>query len=125
MPSDYRAPNSWLGINPGLLRHTVTIQQQTVGSPPTFDDAGPVLTWAIFATRKAHIETLRASDAIKAGQDVSKLWTFVTIRYLAGLTPAMRLIAPNGSTYVIQGIENVNERNLLMRLSCLALGENQ
>lgn len=115
---------SWPTLNPGDLRHWVTLQQYTVSSPLTFDVGGAMLSWSDFARVKAKLVPMRGTDVIKAGQDISKVPIAVTIRYLAGVLAKMRIVAPNG-TYVIQAIENVEERNTVLVLTCLALGINE
>jgi SPP1 family predicted phage head-tail adaptor len=111
-------------IDPGLFRHVVTIQQYGPTSPPTFDAAGPVLTWTTFATARAHIEIIKGKDVIKSGQTVTETYIVVTIRRQAGIAAKMRVVATNG-TYVIQSIENVEERNRLLNLLCLGLKGNE
>ena len=119
-----KAAEPWPGINPGSLRHKVTLQQYGIGSPLTFDEGGAVQSWSDFATVYASLEPVRSVDMLAAGQDVSKVWIVATIRYRAGVEARMRIVAPNG-TYIIQAVENIQERNILLKLMCLALGANE
>jgi len=71
----------------GSLRHRVTIQQ------PVVDTAwGGATTWEEFAKVWAAIEPLRGRELIAAQQVQSETTAKITIRYLAGITPDMRIL---------------------------------
>jgi SPP1 family predicted phage head-tail adaptor len=110
---------------PGERRHLVNIQDQLVGSPPTLDAAGsPESTWTTFISTWAKINPNRARDVIQSGQTTTQTFLVLNIRYRAGILANMRVQWTNG-TYVIQGIENIEERNQELNLICLALGANE
>jgi head-tail adaptor len=64
------------------------------------------------------------TDVLRGGQDTTKLFLTVTIRWQTGIVPTMRVQSLNG-TYVIQAVENPGERNVILTLRCLGLGVNQ
>jgi len=111
---------SSVAFNPGRMRHPIKLLHQTTVS----DVSGTSTVWSVFASAYASIETVKAADVVGAGQSVALLYLNVTIRYQAGVTPAMRLRALNG-TYKIQAIENVLERNALLVLTCEAFALNE
>lgn len=111
--------------NPGARLHQINIQQQTIASPPSFDRAGSALySWITFITTWAKIVSTRATDVIRSGQITTQTFLVLNIRYRPGILQNMRVAWTNG-TYVIQGIENVEERNVELNLICLALGANE
>lgn len=122
MPSKRGDLNS-LGINPGQFRHRVTLLEQTTGT----DESGVVTTYAPANPPLAvwaKIEGLRSEDAIKSGQDISKVHLTITIRYNAAFTPKKQLQRWNGNRYVINGIENVLEMNAYLILTCEGVGDS-
>lgn len=110
--------------NVGLFIHLITIQSQGLASPPTYDAAGPVVGWIDLTTVMAGIETVRGTDVIKGGQTTTQLYLTLTMWYAPGVLPNMRVISDNGNRYIIQSIENILERNVVMVLNCLGLGPN-
>jgi SPP1 family predicted phage head-tail adaptor len=75
-------------------------------------------------TTYAAIEPVRGIDKIRAGQDVTQLFVTVTINWQSDILANMRVQALNG-TYIIQAIENPYEMNMILKLTCLALGVNE
>jgi SPP1 family predicted phage head-tail adaptor len=111
---------SWPSINPGELRHSCTIQQQTA----TTDASGATVTWSDFTTAFAKIVPAKGRAAIQSGQTTAQVPMEITIRWQPGILANMRIIGPNG-TYLIESIDNIDERNVLLVLTCIALGANQ
>lgn len=98
--------------------HQVTILQQTQGT----DISGTTTIWAPFVTTWAAIEPVHGLDVLKAGQDTTKLFLQVKIRWQKGILANMRLQKADGGQFIIQAIENQDERNVILILLCLALG---
>lgn len=111
----------WPQIDPGKMIHQVSIlQQQTVS-----DASGTSIQWVPFVSPVwAEIVPIHGIDVVKSGQDTTKLFLTVRIRWQTGIMPNMRVQSLNG-TYVIQAIENPGERNIILVLTCLGLGANQ
>lgn len=86
----------------GLLRHLVTIEQRA-DAPDANGDV--VTTWTTFAANvPAQVEPLSARELVAAQATQSQISATVTIRYLAGITSAMRLRRADGRIYNIAGI---------------------
>lgn len=112
-------------LDVGSLRHQITIQAQGPTSPPTMDASGQVVAWSPFATALAAIDQVRGTDVIRGGQITTQLYLTVAMWFQPGILSNMRVISDNGSTYVVQSVENVLEMNLVLILNCVALGLNE
>jgi len=112
-----------IGINPGRLRHTITLLEPT----NTMGVSGMVTTYAPEnppVTALAEIKYVRGVDVIKSGQVVSQTYLSVTIRYNPAFAAGKRIQKWNGEQYIIQAVENVREMNAYMVLTCLGLAPN-
>lgn len=101
----------------GKLRHLIDIQQRTLtadaygGRDRDWNEASP------FATVYAAIEPLSGAEQWRAKQAQSSVSHKVTIRYLAGVNPKMRV--KFGSRYLnIESVQNLGERNRTLELLC-------
>lgn len=110
---------STITFNPGELRHRISLLKESTVT----DISGTSVQWAEFATTRAKIYTLSARQVLQAGRDISETVVMVEIRYRADLPAAMRVQTRN-STYTVQAIENVEERNIKLVLTCIGLGTN-
>ena len=132
MPSDRRGYGAeWPRIDPGRLRTPIVIQALQASSPPSYTASGLVQSWQPAFSVMGEIEVMRATDLIKAGQDVTKTWITITIRFQDGIDPQMRVAVtdyfsspPHVHNYAIQAIENVEHRSVLLKLICLGIGAN-
>lgn len=91
-------------IAAGKLRHRVTIEQPTITQNPL---TGEITEgWGAFASNlPAAIEDLSARDFIQSAAVQSEITTRITVRYLPGIKPNMRVV--NGDTiYNIRGVLN-------------------
>ena len=106
----------------GELRHKIVIERQVEASD-SFGGAGVPTTWETFATVYAAIEPGSAREFIAAQQLSADQTTTIRIRYLAGLTPKMRVRYDDpqrGARYFdIQGVIDVDERRRHMHLICV------
>ena len=103
----------------GDLRHLVTFLQSSI----TSDVGGNVETWNTYSTARAKIDPIRALDLVRTGQDTTQTFLTVSIRNRDDVNSTMRLQYQN-SVYVIQGIENILQKNRVLRLTCLGIGQN-
>lgn len=72
----------------GLLRHVITIEQVT----ETQDDSGSVVeTWATFKKVHSTYEPQSGTESFKEDQQQAFETVKFRIRYLAGITPKMRV----------------------------------
>ena len=110
----------WPKLNPGELVHQISILQQVDGS----DESGATVTMQpLFANLPAKIEAVRGIDVLRSGQATTQLFVTVSIWFRAGILPNMQVQTAT-SLYLIQSVENVMERGIVLKLNCLALGRN-
>lgn len=126
-----RAAEQELEFDQARLRHRVAIQQQVEANPPATDAGGPTMIWQTIFWCWAAIDPLGGRDLISNGQTASEVEIPIRIRWRYGVTSAMRVKRPpmegdvQGAAYIIRGIRNVQERNIWLDLSCVAIGPNQ
>jgi head-tail adaptor len=121
------APDSaWPHIDPGKKRHRINIHAKN----PTQDTSGQELTilgpiaWPCFAA----IETMSTKEQFQDGF-VSQVVHLISIDWPGWsipITADMRVVVNPGpghpsSVYEIQTVENVQQRNLVVRLVCLEI----
>lgn len=76
-------------MRPGPMRHRVVLQQRTSG----LDDAGGVRdAWETFATRRAALERAAGREVWASAQRSGRVPAVFRLRWLAGVTSAMRLV---------------------------------
>lgn len=75
-------------IPAGLLRETVTVQ---VPAEDRNELGEATQTWSTFAVRRAYVEAISFVEMERRGQVGGMTSYFVRIRYLDGITSAMRL----------------------------------
>ena len=82
------------------LRHRITIERKTAGA----DAWGqPVETWETVAIAPAEVWPLSGREYIAAQAEQAGVTTKITVRYQAGIEPAMR-ITHDGKTYNIKAV---------------------
>ena len=102
-------------IQAGKLRFFVTVEKLA----GTLDAAGQeAQTWQTHGTRFAAIEPLQGRELFSARQVHAEVTTRVTMRYLAGVTPKMR-VTYGGQLWDIQEAINPLNRNAELQLLCI------
>lgn len=99
----------------GHLRHTLVIEEAT----ETRDAHGQaVATWSTFATVPGSLEPLSGREFIASAQVQAEVTARARIRYLAGVTPKMR-ITHEGKVYAITAVidRELRHRDLELLLS--------
>ena len=87
-------------MRPGAMRHRVTLQTRVSGT----DAAGGVRNaWETFATRWASVDFTPVSEVWASAQRSGRVSAVFRLRYLAGVTPAMRLVH-DGRVYNILSV---------------------
>jgi hypothetical protein len=132
LPNFVKIVNSVPVVEVGAMRHVVTILQLGASSPVTYDASGVAAsTWNTFMAGYVCAIGGQAAGAVRGGTDVSRVdqtasqLTLVVVGwYVPGVVPNMRITSENGSTYIIQSIENVLEMNAVMVMTCLGIGAN-
>jgi len=101
----------------GKLRHRVQIQHKVTAQDP---QTGEQLTeqWVEFAKVWASVEDLSARDFVAAQAGQSEAKSRVVIRYLAGITAAMRVVLNDGTACRILGppLADTNSRKEYLTL---------
>ena len=96
----------------GKLRHKITIQDYTESQ----NSYGEVTkTWSDYATVWASIEPVRGREFWDSKQINAEITAKITIRYLAGVTPKMR-IKYGARIFEIISVINPEERNKDLQL---------
>ncbi len=101
-------------IDPGRLRHSITIEQP----PVTQDSTGGVYgDWTTFRAVKAEVIPAGGSERDMGGGYQAQSGYVITMRYVSGVTTVMR-VNFNGKRMNIDNINNVKERNRVLVLTC-------
>ena len=116
-------PADPLHIDVGSLRHEVTIQ-----APSTTKNAygESIATWANVLTTRAAIQSTNSAaykDQFAQNALAAQSTYVVTMRHPGSqvdIKTGMRLIY-HGDTYVITSLDNVLERNRVLRLACVVI----
>jgi SPP1 family predicted phage head-tail adaptor len=104
-------------IDPGELRHPITIEEATEGDP---DASGETTkTWSEVLSCWARIEPTWGREYERAMQVDPEMTLMISIRYSpeVTVTPAMRVVFGTRNLHVLS-VRNVEERNVLLQLSC-------
>jgi len=101
-------------MNPGTLRHMVTIQKTTQTQNAR---GGTVDTWSTFATRRASINPVKGTEKNANSTVRGDTTHVVVLRYLAGVTTKHR-IQFGTRTFEILAALNPGERNRQLNLEC-------
>jgi len=96
----------------GRLRHRVIIQQVAESQDST---GAPLETWGTFAEVWAGVEPLRGREFFASKQIQADVTTRIRIRYLAGVTPKMRVLW-GSRVYLIDSVIDPEERHVEMQL---------
>lgn len=105
----------WPSLNPSELRNLVDIQQQTTER----DEFGAKQsTWASVGTAWASVKAIKLQEQISHEQVTAEVTDTIEMRYPAFLiAPGMRAFT-NGQYFRIQALDNVEQRNIVLRLQC-------
>lgn len=73
--------------------------------------------WTVFAGLWAHIRTLSGHERFGAGQPSATLTHEVSIAYIPGVTPALRVLY-DARIFDIKDVRDVDEAHLEIRMLC-------
>jgi head-tail adaptor len=111
---------TWPSINPGELRHLVTINQQQASSDASGNEVAMV---ELYLDVPAKCKIFKGTDVIKSGQQTTNTYLTVTIWFQPGILPNMQLQRKGDTvTYLIQSIDNLELMDIVLVLNCLAIG---
>lgn len=114
----------WQPPDPGELRHRLLVLEQSVatgiaGSEESYVPGTPPMIVS------AKIAPTRGLDVIKDGQTTSQVPIEITVRYRRAITPEKQLQSvSSGRVYIVKSVQNMEERNTWMVLTCVGLGTN-
>ena len=110
-------------IDPGKFTQLLTFLSQIISA----DSTGETTTYAVGnppVTAWGSVDHVKGTDKLAAGQDVAQDLVTIKCWWDPRITSAMRVQSPTGSIYIVQAIENVEEANVYLVLTCLGLGAN-
>lgn len=114
-----QSPRDPLVINPGELRHLVTIESPVYAA----DSLGAVsvtpTSWSAVRSPFAAIYTAGGRETSQASQIVSEVSHVVKVRWTSDVIKANYRVVFGSRTFTIQYVENVLERNRVLLLYCL------
>lgn len=102
----------------GMLKRRVTIQSVTEGAMSAQGE--PLETVTTFAERWASVDPLSGAEAELMHEVHPEVTHIVTIRYLSGVTPKMRVLFGTRS-FEIKAVLNTREANRELGLLCTEL----
>lgn len=126
-PNFVQIKNGWPAIDIGRMRHSISIQQLLPSAPPIIDASGQVESWQQVLPLAgdllmAAIEVSRSAEAFKGGQTTAQSFFSIGFWFQAGVVPGMRVVNENGTVCVIESVNNILEMNIVLVLTCIALG---
>jgi len=108
-------------MNPGLLRHRVTVQSRAAGVDAS-GAANGAWTDALGGAVWAAIWPLRGKELYAAQQAISQVETRIRIRYRAGITPQMRVFW-QGRVFEVLYVIDPELRHVTLDLLCHEIHE--
>lgn len=108
-------------INPGELRHRITIQKCNSNQNNYGEiDINATITWSDVVTVRAGIYPISGKEFFAAETVNSEITHKVKIRYIEGISPNMR-IKFNNRIFSIESVINFQERGIELQLLCKEL----
>lgn len=86
----------------GLLDRKVTVRNRTVTQDPTY--GSEVVTWVDFATAWCRFDETGGQEQERNNREFTARTANVQMRWISGLTTAMRLVEADGSIWEIISI---------------------
>jgi len=96
----------------GTMRERITIQSETASAD---GQGGSTSGWTTFSTVWARVQPLRGREQREALQVQDEQVYQVTVRYLAGVTPKMRILW-GARTLNIRSVVNADERKRFLEM---------
>lgn len=101
----------------GQLRHRITIQQKTAGSPQQNAAGEPDVSWTDYLVVYASVDPVTGKEPFLAQEHMSVVSHKIRVRYRAGVTAAMRVVYAS-RYFDIKAVLNWGERNKELLLLC-------
>jgi SPP1 family predicted phage head-tail adaptor len=107
-----------LALNAGDLRYSIAIQSRST-TPDSFGQ--PVTTWTTIRNTRAAIERSSGNELAQSGDLASQqIYTIKMYWNSIPVGPGMRVVS-GADSYHVQGVENVQKRNRVLKLTCLEI----
>lgn len=108
-----------LVIQPGTLRHSVTVQSPDYVADAIGGMSVAPTSWTTVRTTFAAIDTAGGREMAQAAQIVSQVSHVVKLRWTRTVIKAGYRVLFAGRFFTVQYAENVQERNRVLKLYCL------
>ena len=106
-----------LAINPGDLRHSITIQAPAAAASSFGASVAPA-SWSAVRSTMAAIYTAGGRETSQASQLVSEVSHVVKVRWTTDVLKAGYQVVFGSRIFTVLYIENVLERNRVLQLYC-------
>ncbi len=107
-------------VRAGVLRHRITIQEDT----GTINKVGQkTATWTTLATEWAREEGLSGIERFAAQQVVAQLSYKVTIRFRSDINETHRILLASGALLDIQSVLDPDGRRRELQILCIERGQ--
>lgn len=101
-------------LHAGKFRHRVTIKEKSV-TRNTYGEE--TVTWVEIGTYWGSVEPIRGREFVEMRQAQAEITTRIRIRYISGITPAMKAFY-DSREYDIMDVIHVEERQREIQLMC-------
>jgi SPP1 family predicted phage head-tail adaptor len=108
-----------LNLSAGTLRHVITVQApSTVAGPLGLDPTA----WVTVLTTRASIQSITSKQLFQSGSFTAQVTHQIIIRYPgAGIIQPNQRITSGDNVYVVQAVDNVGERNRVVKILAMEL----
>ena len=109
-----------IAIDPGQLRHQISIQSPSTSQTST---GSPTTSWTTFHTCMAAINTVSSREVYQASQFTAQVSHAIKMRW-PGPSVAIQggqQVLFGSRVFKLQAVENVQERNRILILHCLEI----
>lgn len=109
-----------LVLNPGDLRHSITIEAPSVAGDAFGSGGG---TWQAILNTRASIQAITQRELTQDSQTVAQVTHIIKIRYPGATVSIMAgcRVLQGTAIYQVQTVENVQNRNRVVKMMCLAI----
>lgn len=102
-------------MQPGLMRHRVSVEQRT--QTGVSDCGDPTYAWVSLGTRWAEVVPLGGGESVRGRYVQAIVSHSVRMRYWSQVTSECRLVHRSRYLNIVR-VLNVDERNAMMELLC-------
>lgn len=109
-----------MSVNAGAMRFSIAIQQPSTVKRPS---GQPAAAWLDFATRRAAVKAGLGVEKNAAQEEIARVTTLFTLRYLEGVNPTMRIVFDNRVFDIKSAIDPDERRERLLITAEERVGE--